>query len=107
MMPQKRTRCWNAEVGEDESDDEDVVHRQGKFDDISRQEFEGFLPATQRTQNQGKKHREGKPDSGPKEGLAEFDNVRPAVDDAEINAEENENENDESQPVPPRDLNQR
>src|SRR6266705_2967002 len=95
----------NAEVGEKESDDKDVIHREREFDEIAGEEFQRFLASTERPQSQRKKHGQAKPDCRPEQRLAERDDVGTANNDPESNRENDEDENNESRPVPPGDLN--
>ena len=52
----------DAEIGKDEGDDKDVVHREGQLDQIAGDELEGLLLSAQGFQGQGKEHRQGEPD---------------------------------------------
>src|SRR5260221_13215765 len=46
---------WHAEIGEDEGDDKDVVHRERQFDQLAREKLEGILPSPR--QHHGRSHR--------------------------------------------------
>src|SRR5438309_11241770 len=95
----------DAEICKKESDDKDVVHREREFDEITGEEFQRFLPSPQRAEGQREKHRETKPNRRPEQRFAKRYDVRAAINDSKINCENDEDENNESRPVPPGDLN--
>ena len=94
----------NAEIGKDEGDDKDVVHREGQLDQIAGDELEGLLLSTQGLQGQGKEHRQGEPDRRPGERFLEVDDVGAAVEDAQVERQEDQHAGDETNPVPAGDF---
>src|SRR5689334_13359570 len=70
----------NFEVGKDEGDNEDVVHRQGKFDEIPGKELERFRLPPSRTQPEREEHGQAEPDRSPRQRLAEFNYVSATVE---------------------------
>ena len=95
----------NAEIGEDEGDDEDVVHREGQLDGVASDELEGLLVSAQRLEAQGKEHRQAEPDERAQERLPELDDVGAAMEDAQVQSQKHQHARDESDPVPPGDFN--
>ena len=86
--------------GEDQRDDEYVIHRKRQFDEIAGDEFERFLFAAQRPQSPGEQHRQGKPDAGPDERLLETHDMGVAVKHAKVKRQKNQHSADESNPMP-------
>ena len=90
----------HAEIGEDERDDEDVVHREAQLDDVAGDELDGFARRTVQVDEAGEGHRQREPQGGPTERLAELHDVRRAVEDAEVQREEHHDGTDEGGVVP-------
>ena len=96
----------NTEVGEDQSDDKNVVHRERQLDEVAGDELEGFRFTPHESQGQRKKHGQGKPDGGPGQGFLELDRVGVAMKQAKIQCEKDQHAADEADPVPGGDLDQ-
>ena len=96
----------NAEIGEDQGDDEDVVHRERKLDEIAGEEFERFLGAARWPKPEAKTMASAN-QSGPDQRFLETDDVGLAVENPQVERQENNDASDETNPVPGGDCNQR
>src|SRR5215472_10627047 len=97
----------HAEVSEYNGDDENVVHRERKLDEIAGEEFQGFLLAPQWPERKGEDDGQRKPDGGPEQGFLEADHVGAAMEQAEIERKEDHHARNETDPMPDGDLDQR
>ena len=80
----------HAEPGEDERDDEDVVERKRKLDDIAGGEGLGVRASAPENHREGKRHGQRDPQRAPRGGFPEFDGARAAVKRAEVQREKNQ-----------------
>src|ERR1017187_3612703 len=96
----------DAEIGEDEGNDKHIVHRERQLDQITGDKLEGLLLAAQGFEDQGEEHREGKPDEAPNERFLELDGVGVAMENAQIERQEDQDAGNETNPVPGGDFNQ-
>ena len=94
----------HAETGEDQRDDEDVVQRQRKFDDVAGDEFNGFLASAPVDQRHGKQQGQRNPKRAPRQRLPEFDGTRAPVKHTQVQREKKKHAEDETDPVPGRDF---
>src|SRR5882762_4630447 len=92
-----------AEINEDESNHEYVVHRERQFDDVSGDELVGLLALPVRKDRGGdqeaESHGRDEPDGGPEQGFAKANDVRLAVKNAQIESKEHQNRHHENNPV--------
>lgn len=86
----------NGEGGKDESEDKDVVDRQGVLDDVTRQVLDGRRWAANDEEAEPEEDRQGDPDARPGERLPARDDVRLAVEDPEIEGQGAEDEDEEA-----------
>ena len=106
----------DAEVGQHDHEDEDVVDRERVLDDVARQELERRLaggeqrvearrahqprverevPAHVEVEGQVEGERQGDPDDAPGGGLPDRDGVRAAMEDPEVERQQHEDERQE------------
>src|SRR5467141_2911433 len=92
-----------AEISDDQSNYEYVVHRERQLDDVSGDEFVGLLALPVRKDRGGNQEAEGhgsdKPNGCPEQGLAKSNDVGFAVKNTEIKSEESQNRHHENNPV--------
>jgi hypothetical protein len=90
----------NAEVGEDHHDDEDVVDAERLLDDVAGEEGQRGLGVLPDVQPESEDERERHPDAGPDRSFLRANDVRPAMEDAEVEREHPEHERVEQDPEP-------
>ena len=98
--------AWDLEIGEDESYDKDVVHRERQLDEITGQKLQGLFFSTEGSKGQCEEHRQGKPGGRPSQRLPEFDHMGFAMKQAEVEGQKDQYAADETTPVPVRDVHQ-
>src|SRR5215212_971057 len=81
----------DPEVGKNQDDDEDVIDREGVFDQIAGDEFEGFLAAVDVVDDGSENERQRHPDTGPGGSLLDGDFVGSLVEDAEVDGQNGQN----------------
>src|SRR4051794_14202868 len=90
----------NAEIGEDQRDHENVVHREGEFDDVAGKKFESVIGALKRNEQAGKTQRKKRENGGPTKGLLELHYRRPSMEYSEIQSQKDQYANEKSGPMP-------
>ena len=96
----------DAKIGEDQRDDEHIVHRQGQFSDVTGDEQQRFLFAhVWLHEGEGKNQRQAKPNHGPGERFLEPDDVSAAMKHPQVQRQKKQNNNNEACPVKGRDFN--
>ena len=100
MLPFHR----HAEIGEDHRHHQDIVEGKGKFDDITGGELDGFLPRPPKHQRARKQHGQRHPESAPGHCFRELDRARAAMEHAQVEGQAEQDENNETEPVPGRDF---
>ena len=100
-------RGGDAEPVEDEGDDEDVIHGEGKLNEIAGVELERFLLAAPRLEGQPKEHGQTDPQGRPRQRLPHLDHAGAVVEHAQIEAQEHQHTDHETDPVPPGNVNHR
>src|SRR5690349_6291684 len=98
---------WDAEVTEDECNKENVDHREEQFDEIESDELQSLFLSARASYPNGKKHRHAKPDGSPKERFAKTNDMGLPVKHTQIEAKKDDNTEDEGNPVPGGDVDQR
>ena len=81
----------DAKIGEDQRDDEHIVHRQGQFSDVTGDEQQRFLFAhVWLHEGEGKNQRQAKPNHGPGERFLEPDDVSATMKHPQVQRQEGE-----------------
>ena len=92
----------NFEVGENENEDEDVVHTQGELDDVGGEKLLSRLCSAPEPDHSVEREREGDPDGAPAQRFLEFHfMVGIALKDPEIDREHRGDEREKTDPSPP------
>src|SRR2546430_4344907 len=93
---------WYAPVSEQQCDHEDVIHREREFDNVTCDEFIGVLAVPGgdhgRCQGQPEQHGQGEPDRSPGQRLLQTNDMSLAMENTEIEREEEEDRHDENEP---------
>jgi len=90
----------DLKIGEEHGNHKDIIHRERQLDEITGQKFQGFLFAAEGFQRQGEEHGQAKPSGGPKQRLPEFDHMRPAMKQPQVEGQKNQYAADKTRPVP-------
>ena len=80
----------NGEVSKDESNDKDIVHRKGEFDEIAGEKLPGFLVSAHVFNGEHESQREGKPNPRPNQRFPKLNDVGLAMKDAQIQRQKNQ-----------------
>src|SRR5258707_922430 len=88
------------EIAKDESDNENVIHREGKLDEIASNKFQRFLLPAHWLESHGEKHRQAEPDRTPNQRFFEGNNVSATMKYPQIQRQENQYACNESSPMP-------
>jgi hypothetical protein len=93
----------NGEVGEDQDEHENVVHRQAPLDEVAGQELARALAAQPGPHQTGEPGSHGHPDRRPGQRLAERHEVAPTMGHSQIKGQEDDDGGEECRPVVPLD----
>src|SRR5262245_1095950 len=88
----------HGEEAEDQNEDEDVVDRKRLFDDVTGDELDRLRRSRDLPDPRREEHRERDPDDRPAERLAKRRDVGLAVEDAQVDREDREDEDVEADP---------
>ncbi len=69
---------------EDERDDQDVIKRERKLDDVAGGELDCRFASAPMRHGAGEQHGQGEPEHRPSEGFLEFDCMRPAMEQPQV-----------------------
>ena len=90
----------DLEVGEDEDEDEQVIDREGQFQDVAGGEQLGVLRTAPSGQQEAKRDGQGDPDDAPRHRLLEGGLVVGLIEDPQVEGQHAHHEAEEGHPGP-------
>ncbi len=95
----------NGEVGENETDDEHVVHRQRKLDEVAGRELQGVLSSTPNPNAATEHHLQTEPKNRPAQRDPNALDTRASMEQSQIQGEHSQDAGHEHRPLPNRRFN--
>ena len=88
----------NPEVAEEDDKDKDIVDAQSVFDQVPCEKLQSILFAEPRVHPHAERERQNNPYDAPDCGFTDFDGMRVAVKDAQVDQEQEKDNRDEQGP---------
>jgi hypothetical protein len=97
---------WHLKEPKDQCDNENVIHRKGKLDQVTGRKFSGFLLPPRVEHPKTKNHRQEDADARPEQRVKKFNGFGLAMDDKEIQRNKHQDRRNKNNPPPGGNFNQ-